>query len=56
MTRGRRRDSRQESVTPHRITNIHFRQRIFILHVCITAGEFIPYVTLIGTPTRYMFA
>lgn len=50
-----RRDSSQESVTPCRITNIHFCQRIFILHVCITAREPIPYVTLIRTPTHYMF-
>ena len=38
-----------------RITNIHFRHRIFILHVCVTARESILYITLIGTPTRYMF-
>ena len=38
-----------------RITNIHFRHRIFILHVCVTATESILYITLIGTPTRYMF-
>lgn len=42
-------------VTPYRITNIHFRQRIFILHVCITARESSPYLTLIGSPTRYVF-
>lgn len=52
LMRGRRRegDGSQESATPSRITNAPFRQRVFILHVCITARESMPGVTLLGTP------
>lgn len=36
-----------------RITNVHVRHRIFILHVCSTAR--VLYITLIGAPTPYVY-